>query len=61
MKKNELKDLSESELLDRLKDLTAELDKFYTLPKEKIEKPRMKSQLRHERARIMTFLNKVKS
>ncbi len=56
----ELRDLQEEELVERLKELTTQLNQFYTLPKEKIEKPRQKSQLRHERARIMTLLNEKK-
>jgi ribosomal protein L29 len=61
MKAAELRKLSQDDLLDKLKEVTEELNKFYSLPKEKIEKPREKSKLRHERARIMTLLNETKS
>lgn len=60
MKIAELRKLSKEELLDKLKEVNVELDKFYSLPKEKIEKPREKSKLRHVRARIMTLLNAIK-
>lgn len=56
----DLKDLSEQDLLEKLEEVNTKLDDFYKLPKEKIEKPRQKSILRHERARIITLLNQKK-
>jgi ribosomal protein L29 len=61
MKAAELRKLSREELIEKLNEVTNKLDEFYKLPKEKIEKPRQKSTLRHERARIMTLLNQIKS
>lgn len=61
MKSAELKSLSKDELLEKLEEVSLKLNLFYTLPKEKIEKPREKSQLRHDRARILTFINQIKS
>lgn len=61
MKAAELRALSEEELLDKLKELNTQLDEFYKMPKERIEKPRRKGQLRRIRARILTLLNERKS
>lgn len=58
-KNKELRKLSEQELIEKLNEVTDLLDKFYFLPKEKIEKPRLKSELRHQRARILTFLGQL--
>lgn len=57
-KKNTLENLTKDDLVKKLEEISSELNRFYSLPKEKIEKPRQKSTLRHERARILTLLTK---
>jgi ribosomal protein L29 len=56
-KMKDLKGLSKSELKTKLSELDVELNKFFASPKEKIEKPRQKSNLRHQRARILSLLS----
>ncbi|MDX1917785.1 MAG: 50S ribosomal protein L29 [Candidatus Caenarcaniphilales bacterium] len=55
-KKADLKKLSQAELQEELETVTRELDKFYTQSRDKLEKLSDKSKLRHQRARIITFL-----
>jgi len=54
-----LKSLSKEELVKKLEEINSQLNAFFITPKDKIEKTRQKSNLRHERARIMTFLTKL--
>jgi ribosomal protein L29 len=51
-----LRELNREELLKKLEETTKSLDAFFNLPAEKIEKPRQKSALKKERARILTLL-----
>lgn len=54
----DLRKLSRAELIKRLKELKTELDQFYTLPKEKLEKiAGSKRKFKLEYARIKTILN----
>ncbi|HEY9885753.1 MAG TPA: hypothetical protein V6C96_00690 [Vampirovibrionales bacterium] len=57
--KNKLKEFSQIELEEELSKVELELDKFFTQVKHKIEKPREKSLLRRQRARIITFLKNL--
>lgn len=54
----DLRKLSRAELIKRLQELKTELDQFYTLPKEKLEKiAGSKRKFKLEYARIKTILN----
>lgn len=48
---------SKEELLSKLDEINNQLDNYFKLPQEKIEKPRNKGTLRRERARIITLLS----